>query len=109
MKTKSKKPKAVIIDMRCPCGKCWTDTFPTGKVRKVLICPGCKNFIKTDGSMSFSDKSKSCAACNRPLLNKHHCTYCGRPVKEDAVKVQDEPRVTFCPDYNIPSKLKRKL
>ena len=77
----AKKIKAIVLNLFCPCGKKWTAAFPTGKLTKTAKCPHCLNFVLTSGN-GRTPPDNLCAGCKRPLLNKHHCTYCGRPATE---------------------------
>ena len=76
------KIKAIVLHLSCPCGKNWSAIYPTGSVKSTAKCPGCLNYITTDGTNKPRLKPTICSSCKRPLINNKHCTYCGRPVNE---------------------------
>ena len=83
-----RKPKAIVLHLACPCGKKWTAAYPTRNVKSTAKCPACLNYVRTDGANKPSPKPTDCQGCHRPLINAHHCTYCGRAVNEKVAQSQ---------------------
>jgi len=75
-----KKIKPVSKEVTCQCGHSWIAAWPSGKMRRTSKCPACLNHVLTSGKIVVH-KNDACQGCHRPLLNNHHCTYCGRSIK----------------------------